>query len=106
MWAPVSPEAPCAAARRCTLGGSKRALGALGGRECRDACLRRPLRYSVPENNGLVPIEQHAGLEVIANGAREDSLLNIATLTGQVIGRIGVSNMLNVLGNDRALVQI
>ena len=58
------------------------------------------------EHHRLALIEQHPILEHVGDGAGEHAALDVAPLAHQVLGRIAVADALDVLFDDRALVEI
>src|SRR6476661_10368506 len=60
----------------------------------------------IHEHHGLAAIEDHAVLQMIAYRACEHAALDVATLASEIVWRIAVADALDVLIDDRALIEI
>src|SRR2546425_9069199 len=61
---------------------------------------------SIHKHHGLAAVEDHAILQVVAYRARQHAALDIAALASQIVGRIAMADALDVLIDDRALIEI
>src|SRR5439155_23654591 len=61
---------------------------------------------SVHEHDRLAAIEDDAVLEVMTHGAREHAALDVAALAREIFRRVAVADALDVLVDDRALVEV
>ena len=81
---------------------------------CRSACAsastatgrQRPRRSLIEENHRLRPVHQHAILDVVVDSAREHPPFDVTALAHQACRRVGMADGLDVLGDDRALVEV
>src|SRR5882757_8955304 len=60
----------------------------------------------ISEDHGLVRVDENTILQVIQDGARQHPLLDIASLADQVFRRVGMCNRLDILGDDRPLIEV
>ena len=67
--------------------------------------LPRPGR-SIPEDYSLRPVHENAILQVITDSVRKNSPLDVASLSNEIIGRMRVGNLLDVLSDNRPLVEV
>ena len=63
-------------------------------------------RFYPANTTVLPPIEQHPVLEELATRAGQHAALDVAPLAHQIVGRVAVADALDVLLDDRALVEI
>ena len=61
---------------------------------------------SIHEHNSLAAVEDDAIFEVMAHGARQHAAFDVAALARQIFRRVTVADALDVLVDDRALVEI
>src|SRR5438445_12069417 len=61
--------------------------------------------WSIHEHHGLAAVEDHAVLEMMTHGARQHAALDITALADEIFGRITVAETLDVLVDDRALIE-
>ena len=97
--AEVAPRRPCPAARDCGQERGLRGAKILVGRSVGGTSLRR-------EHNRLALIEQHPVFEHVGDGAGEHAALDVAPLAHQIVGRVAMADALDVLLDDRALVEV
>src|SRR6476620_5149980 len=60
----------------------------------------------IHEHHGLAAVEDHAVLQMIAYRACQHAALDVATLASEIVWRIAVADALDVLIDDRALIEI
>ena len=60
---------------------------------------------SIHEHHGLAAIEDHAILQMMAHRARQHPAFDIAALADEIVGRIAVADALDVLVDDRPLIE-
>src|ERR1700693_1964668 len=65
-----------------------------------------PFAQLVTKHDSFIAVEQNAVFQMVANRARKHASLDVATLTRESFGGIGVAYGLRVLHNDRTLVEI
>src|SRR5580658_6093689 len=58
------------------------------------------------EHHGLAVVQQYPVLEHVGDGASEHAALDVAPLAHQILGRVAVADALDILLDDRALVEI
>src|ERR1700686_5449040 len=61
---------------------------------------------SIREHHGLAAVEDDAVRQVIADRARQHPALDVAALAHEIVGRIAMADALDVLVDDRALVEV
>src|SRR5579863_3012404 len=61
---------------------------------------------SIHEHHGLAAIEDHAILQMMPHGARQHAAFDIAALAHEVVRRVAMADTLDVLIDDRTLVEI
>ena len=66
----------------------------------------RSANLSVHEHHGLAAVQDDAILEVIADRARQHAPLDVAALADEIVGRVAMADALDVLVDDRPLVEI
>src|SRR6266851_4266949 len=66
---------------------------------------RAPRRSSVHEHHGLAAVEDHAVLKVMPHRARQHAALDIASLADEIVGRIAMTDALDILVDDRPLIE-
>ena len=64
------------------------------------------LSYLPFEHHGLAVVQEHPVPEHVGDGAGEDAALDVAPLAHQILGRVAVADALDILFDDRALVEI
>src|SRR5260370_13518816 len=75
-------------------------------RENRDPLFRIMLwDLSIYEHHGLAAVQDDAIVEVIADCARQHAPLDVAPLAHEVVGRVAVADALDVLVDDRSLIE-
>src|SRR6202012_851820 len=65
-----------------------------------------PWSRSIHEYDGLAAIEDHAILQVTPHGPRQHAALDVAALAHEIVRRIAMADALDVLVDDRALVEV
>ncbi len=60
----------------------------------------------IHEHHGLAAVRNHTIFQMIADGARQHAPLDVAALAHEVVGRVAMADALDVLVDDRALVEI
>src|ERR1700730_8159025 len=61
---------------------------------------------SIHKHHGLAAVEDHAVLEVMAHRARQHAAFDVAPLARKIFRRIAMADALDVLVDDRALVEV
>src|SRR5689334_8476068 len=82
----------------CSCRGSPRSY--MSRRSCRSAF------RSIREHHGFPAVQDDAILEVVAQRARQHAPLDVAALADQIGRRIAMADPLNVLLDDRPLVEV
>src|SRR5215213_10084796 len=67
---------------------------------------RYPHTGSVHKHDGLAAVEDDAILEMMAHGARQHAAFDVAALAREIFRRVAVADALDVLVDDRALVEV
>ena len=57
------------------------------------------------EHYGLAVVQEHPVLKHVRDGAGEHAALDVAPLAHQVVGRVAVAYALDILFDDRSLVE-
>src|SRR5271156_5928095 len=66
-----------------------------------------PAAASLPlEHHGFSVVQQNPLLEHVGDGASEHAALDVAPLAHQILGRVAVADALDILLDDRPLVEI
>src|SRR4051794_26956445 len=60
---------------------------------------------SIHEHHGLAAIEDHAILKMMAHSPRQHAAFDVAALANQILGRVAMADALDILIDDRALVE-
>src|ERR1700704_3977173 len=60
---------------------------------------------SIHEHHGLAAVENHAILEMVTHRARQHPAFDIAALADEIVGHIAVADALDVLVDDRTLIE-
>src|SRR5215470_14389282 len=61
---------------------------------------------SVRKHHGLAAVQDNAVLKMVADGARQHASLDVASLADEILGRVAMADALDVLIDDRPLVEI
>src|SRR5258707_1107158 len=68
--------------------------------------LSEQTRTSIHEHHGLAAIEDHAVLQVMAYRPRQHAAFDVAALADEVVRCIAMADALDVLIDDRALIEV
>jgi hypothetical protein len=60
---------------------------------------------SVHKHHGLATIEDHAVFQMMAHRARQHAAFDVAAFANQILGRVAMADALDILVDDRALVE-
>ena len=71
-----------------------------------DSIVHVSLSASIHEHDGLAAVEDHAILQMMPHGARQHAALDVAALAHEIFRRVAMADALDVLVDDRALVEI
>src|ERR1700682_1239737 len=67
---------------------------------------RNDEKTSIHEHYGLAAVEDHAVLQMIAYRARQHAALDVAALADEIVGRIAMADALDVLVDNRTLIEV
>src|ERR1700738_3520024 len=84
-------------------------LAGIRGPSVRCSTSRKPPSASPPsihEHHGLAAVEDHTVVQMIADRARQHAAFDVAPLADQIVGRIAMADALDVLVDDRALIEV
>src|SRR4051794_38440411 len=66
-----------------------------------------PIRHSlIHEHHGLAAVEDDAVIEVVADRTRQHAALDVAALADEILRRVAMADALDVLVDDRTLVEV
>src|ERR1700761_1403534 len=63
-------------------------------------------RALVDKHHGLATVRNHTIFQMITDGARQDAPFDVAALAHEIVGRVAMADALDVLVDDRPLVEI
>src|SRR3569832_163715 len=63
-------------------------------------------KASIHKHHGLAAVWDHAVLQMMPHGARQHAALDVAALAHEVVWRVAMADALDVLIDDRPLVEV